>query len=252
MHIIGEAAEVRSAMCGAGASYMVKKIESSNQLIVLRDNAIIGDRSYYYELTRFTPVIPENIFSSLLATQYRGPAFERDSPPPQSSLIDRVELRTKVLASEIEFAALLQDRGVIELKGAMRLVSPEAVLEVLGDVLDVVIELDLDCDAVDESRLLAVLVDTDILLLRHSLRTVGVPRGGSWTLSADKVSAQSARLLLRDKRGAGLEGGKWNLADFMSMWVARTPGSTAPSIASLQAPEPDPCTVAVVTHACRL
>ena len=126
-------------LCTSDATYAVKKVETTNQVLVTLGSSAITACNFYYELARNKPAVDSDALSVLVASEFKGAAHEMTSPPPQSSLMTREQFQTLVMASDAELDCLCEDSGILCLKGFMRMVAPSAQLDVIEQLFDVMV-----------------------------------------------------------------------------------------------------------------
>ena len=232
----GSAGKNDAILCSAKKTYHMKKVETSNTVLLADPNdAIVCRSTYSYELKRIDPKF-DYLKEILLRSEYRGYEEELESPIDKAVLYTRKDLDETILSSPEELSTMLKEMGAIEIDGYIRLCSFKAVISVHRAIIDTIIEKDWNINEIDRSKCLLEIPDIDIVLLDHALSRLGIKNeNGTWALRSNEVARVVAHTIFLDSSSVSIAASSSQLSerlpcdDFMALWASRTPGLDVPS-----------------------
>lgn len=145
----------------------------------------------------------EQLKTLLAPTIYRGSGVAaQDGSAP----VTRETVARCVQASAAEVDAFMRTLGVVELQGALRWLSAEAVQESTAALLQSISAEGWPVHDVCEDACAAVLADIDPVILKHVLGLLGSRSGaGRWALDPAKVAAAAAHIVFAGKLAQGVK-----------------------------------------------
>lgn len=137
----------------------------------------------------------ESLITLLLPTQYHGIDDEKENPKQGMYTMDQVI--EEIQASRAEIFTAMQEYGIVQLQGYIRLLSREACNQVCRYLLDTIIENSLSLDSIDAGICHEHMHDIDPVLLDYALKSLGEKDtcNGFWKLSYEKIAIATAHYL---------------------------------------------------------
>ena len=192
-------------------TFALKKVETSNTVFLVppakgTSFQIESKASEYYELKAIEPSF-EILRQVLIKTEYNGCEEERTNPPDPSNLYTRGMLESLVLASSEEMFVTLDELGVVEINGFVRMVAIKAIRNVNAALIDAIIEKDWNIDAIEKRACLEEIPDVDDVLLGKVMDNLGKSEDGHvWNLSLAAIQRAMAHVIFNDTTSSSVSG----------------------------------------------
>ena len=196
--IVGNVSEKDAVLCTDSATYTMKRVETSNHVFVAQGSCIYAQSNYYYELTATTPLPSSHVVDILRQTALKSVHEDCNENLLKSHPLDRNALQTMMLCSDEELKKVMDQLGIIEINGKMRMVTIAALVEVLAEVLDVALINGWDL-RIGQQDCCEAMPSTDGNLIEFALRHLASRSDNSlgvWELIPEKVFQACARVFI--------------------------------------------------------
>ena len=196
--IVGDVKAKDAVLCTNSETYTMKRVETSNHVFIARDSCIFAQSNYHYELAPTTPQPSAQVIEALRRTALKGLSEERNEKFSRTSCLDRNELQTMMLCSNDELVKMMDQLGIIEINGKMRMVSMPALIEVLAEILDIALINGWDV-LIRQQECFLAMPSTDSCLIEFALRHLGSRSQNSseiWELDPERVFQACARVFI--------------------------------------------------------
>ncbi|KAL0488748.1 hypothetical protein AKO1_015831, partial [Acrasis kona] len=200
-----------SVLCTDDVTFSITKVETSNEVILLDKNELMGGLDCYYEVSQIIPGDLDSLFSILSKSHYPKPKKGPSEKETKPQYYTTEELLKKVQASRSEILDALHRLDAFEVEGKWRMIDPKYFDELMELLLLTISEnesLVVFWDFIQKE-----LKQYDPIALKHVLTILSEDgRVEPFHLDGQKIAIQRARSILRS-------GPRWQLIDFMETWT---------------------------------
>ena len=196
--ILGNVLDKDAVLCTISETYTMKRVETSNHVFIAQDSYIHAQSNYHYELSPTAPHPSSQVLETLRQSALKSTSEERNEKYLKTRFLDRNELQTMMLCSDAELLKMMDQLGIIEINGKMRMVSISALVEVLAEMLDVAVINGWDL-RIHQQECTQALPSTDSNLIEFALNHLGSRldiSSGVWELIPEKVFQACARVFI--------------------------------------------------------
>mmetsp|Transcript_26260 Transcript_26260/g.38928 ORF Transcript_26260/g.38928 Transcript_26260/m.38928 type:complete len:403 (+) Transcript_26260:57-1265(+) len=223
-----------AVLCSSRKTYAIKQVETSNSVFLVPPSAtnsfeVHSLHGLYYEVVP-TPPRLEKLEQWLKSTAYTGKSVDEESTYVKSNLVKMSDIRNRIQASDAELDDALRSMGASEIDGYVRVVDKQALQDVVGQILDTVMEQRWSLDNITVQACLEQMSGVDERILVHALRCLSGKRYDQedpikWQLDHKQVARSVAQKLFRT-RLAETGSNRWDVTDFHLNWAVHMPISS--------------------------
>lgn len=223
-----------AVICSSKKTYSIKKVETSNSIFLIPPSenesfTIQGKCSDYYELKSMKGRT-EQLTHYLQPSIFKGQKEESECPIDETALLSLADLTKLVQASKTELDEALKNLNIVEMNGKLRLLARSAILEVISQLFNIMIENNISIDSVDYNickEIMSADDQSDPVILKYVLTTLGSPSASDeniWSLEKEKVLRTAAHVTFTFANYS-FDNRHWPCDDFLKEWSLKSPAS---------------------------